>query len=85
MSTGSKFTKFAAATGATLAIASSHAQWQGIAASNAAFDARFNAQLGAMRRQNGSRSRPSGSAIYRRTARVCVRNMRRCASRVAPT
>lgn len=46
------FTKTAAATLAALAIASSQAQWQGIAASNAAFDAKLNAQLGAMQRQN---------------------------------
>ena len=62
MSTGSTFTKIAASALATMAIASSHAQWQGIAASNAAFDARFNAQLGAMQRQNAQ----SQQALWQR-------------------
>ena len=52
MNTRFNFKHIAAITVATLAIGASHAQWQGIAASNAAFDAKFNAQLGAMQRQN---------------------------------
>jgi hypothetical protein len=52
MNAASTLKKLAAATVATLAVAASHAQWQGIAAANAAFDAQFNAQLGAMQRQN---------------------------------
>jgi len=36
----------------SVAISASHAQWQGIAAQNAAFDAQFNARLGAMQQQN---------------------------------
>ena len=51
MSTGFTFKQIAAAAVATLAISASQAQWQGIAASNAAFDARMSAQLGAMQRQ----------------------------------
>lgn len=52
MSRRSNCTKFAAITLTALTMTTSHAQWQGIAASNAAFDAKFNAQLGAMQRQN---------------------------------
>jgi hypothetical protein len=52
MTTGSTLRLLAAAAVATIAMTASHAQWQGIAASNAAFDAQFNAQLGAMQRQN---------------------------------
>ena len=52
MCTRFNFRKIAGAAMATLAITACHAQWQGIAASNAAFDAKFNAQLGAMQRQN---------------------------------
>lgn len=52
MSTRSTFSNIAAASLATLTVAASNAQWRGIAASNAAFDAKFNAQLGAMQRQN---------------------------------
>lgn len=52
MSTAGTLKQITAVSIATLVIATSHAQWQGIAASNAAFDARFNAQLGAMQRQN---------------------------------
>lgn len=62
MSTGSTFKQIAAATLATLAITASHAQWQGIAAANAAFDAKFNAQLGAMQRQNAQ----SQQALWQR-------------------
>ena len=62
MTTRSILTKIAVATAATLAIASSQAQWQGIAASNAAFDAKFNAQLGAMQRQNAQ----SQQALWQR-------------------
>jgi hypothetical protein len=51
MSTRSTLSHIAAVTFATLAIGASHAQWQGIAASNAAFDARMSAQLGAAQRQ----------------------------------
>jgi hypothetical protein len=51
------FKHLAAATVATLAIGTSHGQWQGIAASNADFDARFNAQLGAMQQQNAQSQR----------------------------
>ena len=50
MTTSNTLKQFTAASVATLAIAASQAQWQGIAASNAAFDARFNEQLGAMHR-----------------------------------
>ncbi len=52
MSTRFTFKQIAAAAAAALTLSASHAQWQGIAASNAAFDAKFNAQLGAMQRQN---------------------------------
>lgn len=52
MSTRFTFKRIAAVAVATLAISASQAQWQGIAASNAAFDARMSAQLGAMQRQN---------------------------------
>ena len=52
MFTCSTLKQVAAATVATLAVAASHAQWQGIAAQNAAFDAQFNAKLGAMQRHN---------------------------------
>ena len=62
MSTRSNFTKIAGAAMATLAITACHAQWQGIAASNAAFDAKFNAQLGAMQRQNAQ----SQQALWQR-------------------
>ena len=62
MSTGSTFKQIAVATLATLAITASHAQWQGIAAANAAFDAKFNAQLGAMQRQNAQ----SQQALWQR-------------------
>ena len=62
MSTGSTFKQIAATTLATLAITASHAQWQGIAAANAAFDAKFNAQLGAMQRQNAQ----SQQALWQR-------------------
>ncbi len=62
MCTRSTFTKIAGAAMATLAITASHAQWQGIAASNAAFDAKFNAQLGAMQRQNAQ----SQQALWQR-------------------
>jgi hypothetical protein len=62
MNARSTLKQLAAATVATLAIAASHAQWQGIAASNAAFDAKFNAQLGAMQRQNAQ----SQQALWQR-------------------
>ncbi|MEO7254014.1 MAG: hypothetical protein ABIZ64_07215 [Casimicrobium sp.] len=62
MMTRSSFTKIGAATLAALAITASQAQWQGIAASNAAFDAKFNAQLGAMQRQNAQ----SQQALWQR-------------------
>ena len=62
MSTGSTFKQIAVATLATLAITASHAQWQGIAAANVALDAKFNAQLGAMQRQNAQ----SQQALWQR-------------------
>lgn len=62
MVTVSTLKQLTAASITTLAIATSHAQWQGIAASNAAFDARFNAQLGAMQRQNAQ----SQQALWQR-------------------
>ena len=52
MNTRFTFKQIATITVATLAIGASQAQRQGIAASNAAFDAKFNAHLGAMQRQN---------------------------------
>lgn len=46
-------TRLAAIAAGTLALAgAANAQWQGIAAQNAAFDAQFNARLGAMQQQN---------------------------------
>ena len=62
MGTRFNFRKIAGVAMATLAITASHAQWQGIAASNAAFDAKFNAQLGAMQRQNAQ----SQQALWQR-------------------
>lgn len=56
------FKHIAAATVATLAIGSSHAQWQNMAAQNAAFDARMSAQLGAAQRQNAQ----SQQALWQR-------------------
>ncbi len=44
--------QLAAIAASSVAISASHAQWQGIAAQNAAFDAQFNARLGAMQQQN---------------------------------
>lgn len=44
--------QLAAIAASSVAISASHAQWQGIATQNAAFDAQFNARLGAMQQQN---------------------------------
>ena len=62
MITGSTFKLVAAATVATLAIGTSHAQWQNMAAQNAAFDARMSAQLGAAQRQSAQ----SQQALWQR-------------------
>lgn len=51
MFTQTGYRQIAAALAAALAIGASHAQWQNIAAQNAAFDARMSAQLGAAQRQ----------------------------------
>lgn len=52
MFTRKAFIQLAAIAASSVAISASHAQWQGIAAQNAAFDAQFNARLGAMQQQN---------------------------------
>ena len=72
MSTGSTFTKIVAATVVSLAATASEAQWQSIAASNAAFDAKFNAQLGAMQRQNAQ----SQQALWQRHLSVNGQRLR---------
>ena len=69
----------------SMANSASHAQWQGIAAQNAAFDAQFNARLGAMQQQNARYQQAIWQNHLKVTARVCVRNTPRCAPRVAPT
>ena len=72
MSTGSTFTKIVAATVVALAATGSEAHWQSIAASNAAFDAKFNAQLGAMQRQNAQ----SQQALWQRHLSVNGQRLR---------
>ncbi len=62
MITRSTLRQLAAATVATLAIGTSQAQWQNMAAQNAAFDARMSAQLGAAQRQTAQ----SQQALWQR-------------------